>query len=143
MVRFATLILLFLAGQRAALAVGAGAAPPTSARAAASYVLAAEPGAKAGLPAGPTNQTPSPSLSVYPNPARGQTTVQISGPGGAAYQLRLSNVLGNEVRRLLVRPDNAATEGTALDLSTLPPGVYFCSLLVNDKTTATKRLTVL
>ena len=89
-------------------------------------------------------QTPTPALSVYPNPARGQTTVQVSGPGGAGYQLRLSNVLGSEVRRLLVRPENSPAEGgVSLDLSSLPPGLYFCSLLVNDKTMVTQRLTVL
>lgn len=90
-----------------------------------------------------TGQSPAPALSVYPNPAHGQANVQISGPGGADYKLRLNNVLGSEVRRLLVRPDNQATTGFALDLSDLPPGLYFCSLLVNDKTLITKRLTVL
>lgn len=100
--------------------------------------------AKLGLGSYTWGQTPSPALSVYPNPARGQTTVQISGPGGADYQLRLSNVLGSEVRRLPVRPENSPAEGgVALDLSTLPPGLYFCSLLVNEKTMVTKRLTVL
>ena len=90
-----------------------------------------------------TAQTPAPSLSVYPNPARGQTNVQVSGPGGADYKLRLSNILGGEVRRMPVRPENAPSDGVALDLSNLPPGLYFCSLLVNDKTLVTKRLTVL
>lgn len=99
-----------------------------------------------GLITGPTplGQTPLPGLSLYPNPARSQTNLQVSGPGGADYKVRLSNVLGSEVRRLPVRPDNApAPNGVALDLSDLPPGLYFCSLLVNDKTLVTKRLTVL
>jgi hypothetical protein len=70
--------------------------------------------------------------------------LQVNGPGGADYKVRLSNVLGSEVRRLFVRPDNApTTDGVALDLSDLPPGLYFCSLVVNDKTLVTKRLTVL
>lgn len=91
----------------------------------------------------PTGQSPMPGLNVYPNPAHGQTNVLVSGPGGADYKLRLNNVLGSEVRRLLVRPDNQSTTGFALDLSDLPPGLYFCSLLVNDKTLVTKRLTLL
>lgn len=90
-----------------------------------------------------TGQSPALGLSVYPNPAHGQTNVLINGPGGADYKLRLNNVLGSEVRRLLVRPDNQSTTGFALDLSDLPPGLYFCSLLVNDKALLTKRLTVL
>lgn len=88
-------------------------------------------------------QGTAPTLSVYPNPARGQTTVQVSGSSGPDYQVRLSNVLGSEVRRLAVRPDGQPTEGLTLDLSALPPGLYFCSLLANEKTLATKRLTVL
>lgn len=91
----------------------------------------------------PTGQSPVPGLNVYPNPAHGQTNVLVSGPGGADYKLRLNNVLGSEVRRLLVRPDNQSTTGFALDLSDLPPGLYFCSLLVNDKALVTKRLTLL
>lgn len=93
-----------------------------------------------GAPAG---QSPVPGLNVFPNPAHGQTNVLVSGPGGADYKLRLNNVLGNEVRRLLVRPDNQSTTGFSLDLSDLPPGMYFCSLLVNDKALVTKRLTLL
>ncbi|MGI4833900.1 MAG: T9SS type A sorting domain-containing protein [Janthinobacterium lividum] len=89
-------------------------------------------------------QSPVPALSFFPNPAHGQTTLQVSGPGAADYKVRLSNVLGGEVRRLPVRPENTpAADGVALDLSDLPPGLYFCSLLVNDKTLVTKRLTVL
>lgn len=91
----------------------------------------------------PTGQSPALGLNVYPNPAHGQTNVLINGPGGADYKLRLNNVLGSEVRRLLVRPDNQSTSGFTLDLSDLPPGLYFCSLLVNDKALLTKRLTVL
>jgi len=91
----------------------------------------------------PMGQSPALGLNVYPNPAHGQTNVLINGPGGADYKLRLNNVLGSEVRRLLVRPDNQSTSGFTLDLSDLPPGLYFCSLLVNDKALLTKRLTVL
>lgn len=141
MMRFATLLLLSFLSLRVALAATYEAKTGVGGKNARSSTLGSIP-VQPALGA-TTGQTPVPSLSVYPNPARGQTTVQVSGPGGADYKLRLSNVLGSEVRRLLVRPDNQANEGFALDVSDLPPGLYFCSLLVNDKTLVTKRLTVL
>lgn len=103
----------------------------------------AKPGGAPMALGAPMGQSPALGLNVYPNPAHGQTNVLINGPGGADYKLRLNNVLGSEVRRLLVRPDNQSTTGFALDVSDLPPGLYFCSLLVNDKALVTKRLTVL
>ncbi|MDJ0365117.1 T9SS type A sorting domain-containing protein [Hymenobacter sp. H14-R3] len=94
----------------------------------------------ATLPA-PT-QTGAPSLSVFPNPARGLLTVQLSAQHGPDYKLRLSNVLGREVR-LLPLPLAAAATGLPLDVTGLPAGLYFCSLLVNDKAVSTNRLTLL
>lgn len=84
----------------------------------------------------------APVFNIFPNPANKQTTVQVSGPAGGAYQLCLSNVLGREVRRLAVHPATQPKDGVTFDLSNLPAGLYFCSLLVDDKVVATKRLTV-
>lgn len=83
-----------------------------------------------------------PTLTLFPNPAHGQLTVQLAAPHGADYKLRLSNVLGREMR-LLPLSQVAATAGLALDVSNLPAGLYFCSLLVNDKVVTTNRLTLL
>lgn len=87
-------------------------------------------------------QTFNPTLSLFPNPARGQLTVQLSAQFGPDYKLRLSNVLGREVR-LLPLPLATAASGLPLDVSGLPAGLYFCSLLVNDKAVSTNRLTLL
>ncbi len=84
----------------------------------------------------------NPTLSLFPNPARGQLTVQLSAQHGFDYKLRLSNVLGREVR-LLPLPLTMAASGLPLDVSGLPAGLYFCSLLVNDKAVSTNRLTLL
>ena len=83
----------------------------------------------------------TPSLSVFPNPTRGQVTVQMTGQPGQEYKFRLANVLGREVRLLPLRPE-LATTGFAVDLTGLPTGLYFYSLLVNDKVVSTKRLTL-
>jgi hypothetical protein len=78
---------------------------------------------------------------VFPNPSRGQLTVQAVGLTGQGYKFRLANVLGREVRLLAFRPEQAS-EALAVDLSGLPAGLYFYSLLVNDKILSTKRLTL-
>ncbi|GAB2455472.1 hypothetical protein GCM10011375_03310 [Hymenobacter qilianensis] len=80
-----------------------------------------------------------PTLSVYPNPARGMVVVSLSQAPGPDYKFRLSNIIGREVRTLTLRPDLAST-GIAMNLSDLPAGMYFYSLLVNDKVVSTKRL---
>lgn len=85
-----------------------------------------------------------PTLACFPNPARGQVGVQFSTPRSlytADYKLRLSNVLGREVRLVPLRPE--AADNQPLDLSGLPAGLYFYSLLMNDKVVHTTRLTVL
>jgi hypothetical protein len=92
-----------------------------------------------------TNMPPQsgvPSLNVFPNPARGLLTVQLFAQHGPDYKMRLSNVLGREVR-LLPLPLATAATGLPLDVTGLPAGLYFCSLLVNDKAVSTNRLTLL
>ena len=94
--------------------------------------------ALASMPA----QSGAPTLSVFPNPARGLLMVQLVAQHGPDYKLRLSNVLGREVR-LLPLPLATAATGLPLDVTGLPAGLYFCSLLVNDKAVSTNRLTLL
>lgn len=94
-----------------------------------------------GLPAvaAPHTQT-VPVLNFYPNPSRGQLTVQIAAPQpGQDYKLRLANILGRELRLTPLRPDQTIG-GFTIDLTGLPAGMYFYSLLVNDKAVSTKRL---
>lgn len=83
----------------------------------------------------------TPSFNLFPNPSRGPLTVQISGQHGQDYKLRLTNILGRELRLQAVRPDQAA-DGVTVDLTGLPAGLYFYSLLVDDKVVGTKRLTL-
>jgi len=98
--------------------------------------------ALAALPAPAPSQLGAPSLSVFPNPGRGLLTVQLTAQHGPDYKMRLSNVLGREVR-LLPLPLATAATGLPLDVTGLPAGLYFCSLLVNDKAVSTNRLTLL
>ncbi|PJJ54852.1 T9SS type A sorting domain-containing protein [Hymenobacter chitinivorans] len=81
----------------------------------------------------------APTLNVYPNPSKGMVMVNLAQKAGETYKLRFSNIIGREVRQIALKPETA-TDGLAVNLSDLPAGVYFYSLLVNDKVVSTKRL---
>ena len=78
-------------------------------------------------------------LSVYPNPSHGQITVKLEQKAGQAYKLRVSNIIGQEVRTVALKPELTAN-GLPLDLSDLRAGIYLYSLLVDGKVVSTKRL---
>lgn len=80
------------------------------------------------------------SVNVFPNPSRGQVTVKLDQKlTNSDYQLRLSNIIGQEIRRVALKPE-AFTSGLPVDLSDLRAGMYFYTLLVDGKAIATKRL---
>ncbi|MCA8831539.1 T9SS type A sorting domain-containing protein [Hymenobacter pini] len=82
----------------------------------------------------------APTLSVYPNPSRGLVTVSVSQlPAKNDLKLRLNNIIGREIRTVAIRPE-AADGGMSINLSDLPAGMYFYSLVQNDKVLSTKRL---
>ncbi|MDO7874554.1 T9SS type A sorting domain-containing protein [Hymenobacter sp. ASUV-10] len=81
----------------------------------------------------------APVLNLFPNPSKGQVTLQISQRPGQDVKLRLNNVIGQEVRSVALKPELLAN-GQVINLSDLPSGVYFYSVLVNDKVMSTKRL---
>ena len=78
-------------------------------------------------------------LTVYPNPSRGQITVQLSQRASGDYKLRLSNIIGQEVRTIALKPELSGA-GLQVDLSDLRTGMYFYSLVVDGKVVSTKRL---
>jgi plastocyanin len=81
------------------------------------------------------------SVNVYPNPSRGQVTVQFEQKQklSADYKFRVSNIIGQEIRTIALKPE-LTSAGLPVDLSDLHAGVYFYSLLVDGKVTTTKRL---
>ena len=80
-----------------------------------------------------------PTLSAYPNPTRGVIKIQLAQTSNEAYKITLSNTIGQVVKTIKV-PESAHNSEIKLDLSTYPAGIYFYSLLVNDKMVETKRL---
>ncbi|MFB9864514.1 T9SS C-terminal target domain-containing protein [Rufibacter immobilis] len=80
-----------------------------------------------------------PSLNAYPNPSRGVTKISLSSLGDDHYKIRISNAIGKVYKEIPVMQPSA-TETIVVDLSPLPAGIYFYSLLVNEKMVETKRL---
>jgi len=80
----------------------------------------------------------SATLSIYPNPSKGMVVVTVNQKTGTDYKLRLSNILGREIRSFSLRPEAANVE-MPLNLSDLPAGMYFYSLVLHDKVVSTKR----
>lgn len=82
---------------------------------------------------------PLPSINAYPNPSHGITLFSLNQNATDKYKIRISNTIGRVVTSTELASASATTV-VQLDMSSLPAGVYFYSLLVNDKTVETKRL---
>ncbi|WP_439881461.1 T9SS type A sorting domain-containing protein [Pontibacter sp. MBLB2868] len=80
-----------------------------------------------------------PSINAYPNPSRGITKLWLNLPGANEnYKIRISNTIGKVLYVNELMP--AEKLEVELNMTSLPSGIYFYSLLVNDKTVETKRL---
>ena len=80
-----------------------------------------------------------PTLSAYPNPSKGRFTISLTQTAGDIYKIKISNTIGKVIQTITLG-DNANAADISIDLSDRPAGVYFYSLLVNDKMVETKRL---
>lgn len=79
------------------------------------------------------------TLSAYPNPTKGETAITLNHASGDNYKIRISNAIGRVIKTIEV-PRNLSASTVEVDLSNLPAGFYFYSLLANDKMIETKRL---
>ena len=68
----------------------------------------------------------SAALGIFPNPAHHQVTA----PGVSIAPVRIKDVAG----RLLTVPQRVSPKGTQLDVSALPPGIYFAEITADEKT---------
>lgn len=68
-------------------------------------------------------------INLYPNPTDGELTVEFETPDYEAYQLIISNSLGQVVFEKSITPPRFATPVTTEDVSWLAAGIYTVSLL--------------
>ncbi|QMU27741.1 T9SS type A sorting domain-containing protein [Adhaeribacter radiodurans] len=80
-----------------------------------------------------------PTLSAYPNPSKGRVTISLTQTSGDIYKIKISNTIGKVIQTITLG-ENANAADISIDLSDRPAGIYFYSLLVNDKMVETKRL---
>ena len=84
----------------------------------------------------------SPFLKSYPNPFGTVTTISFLTDVKANVQLFVYNALGERVVNLYTGVLAPGSHSYKVDASHLPDGMYYCSLLIDDKTYTTKMLVV-
>jgi hypothetical protein len=92
------------------------------------------------FPLGVESLTGKPTLSnAYPNPANNHVNFNVNGTGAGMSSVEVRNLLGSLVREINVTGNSGKI---TFETSDLPEGVYFCSLLVNGESTATRKIVV-
>ena len=80
-----------------------------------------------------------PVLSVNPNPTSGQTTVLLDGAEGKTVEIKLFNMLGEEVTTLFTKTCcNDEMIRVLWNAEEVPPGVYLVKAQVDSKTMVEK-----
>lgn len=82
------------------------------------------------------------AMSVFPNPAQGESTIAYQVQGGTqAVAVRVTDLLGREVRTLLDAKQAPGFHDFKVSMNDLPAGIYLVKVQVGDKV-ATRRLEV-
>jgi len=76
----------------------------------------------------------------YPNPFNPQTTIAFDLVEGAPVDLKVFNPLGSRVTTLISGPMEAGHHAIAFDGSHMTSGLYFYTLTVGDRFTATRKM---
>ena len=82
------------------------------------------------------------ALQACPNPFGPATRVDFEVPGSAFVSLRVYDVLGREVARLVDERLPGGTYARSFDGRGLPNGVYFCALTIGSESATRKMLLV-
>ncbi|HSI91125.1 MAG TPA: serine hydrolase, partial [Adhaeribacter sp.] len=67
-------------------------------------------------------------LVCFPNPVKGQGSIRYTLRKAQPVDITLQNSLGQTVKTLLSQPLQAGEHSLTVDTSTLPSGMYFCTL---------------
>nr|NQU89220.1 T9SS type A sorting domain-containing protein [Bacteroidota bacterium] len=78
------------------------------------------------------------SLSCYPNPSNGQTTIRYMLPDNYDVGLTLIDLYGKDIRVLLNAHQQAGSQKIVIHTGDLNGGVYFCRLQAGSQTETTR-----
>lgn len=78
----------------------------------------------------------------YPNPFNPSTTISYSLPQNGNVEIKLYDVLGNEIATVLNSVKEAGNYDVKFDASSLASGMYIYTIRVNDYTATKKMLLV-
>lgn len=78
-------------------------------------------------------------FNAFPNPAYGQTQIKYELEGADQAIIRIYNMLGEVIRNI---PVNGTKGNLTVDVSSFQSGIYFYSLVSDEKILATKKFTV-
>lgn len=79
------------------------------------------------------------AFSAYPNPTTGLANITLNTNSSDNYKIYISNVVGSVVKNIEVGK-TPGEQKIQVDLGSLPSGMYFCTLLANDKMIETRRI---
>jgi serine protease len=79
-------------------------------------------------------------LSVYPNPTNGESMININLAENAMVELKLFNLLGEEIKTITSGKMQAGTHHLSYDTSSLSNGLYYYQLSVDNKKYVNKLL---
>ncbi|MCX6269882.1 MAG: T9SS type A sorting domain-containing protein [Bacteroidetes bacterium] len=77
---------------------------------------------------------PSFNLDIYPNPTTGKTQIVYIIPEEGNVNLKFYDLLGKEVKSLILNKKAAGTGYLTFDANTLPQGIYSCHLIFSGST---------
>jgi hypothetical protein len=86
-----------------------------------------------------TTKTMVNQITAYPNPATNRVTIKYSLGKNAPAKLVLKNLMGTT---LYTTPLNAGSDNVSIDVSQYASGIYFYSLLIDERIVSTKKLLV-
>jgi hypothetical protein len=88
------------------------------------------------FPVGIAEKIPTPSFSVYPNPAKANLNITFDKPLKDNVSLKVYNLVGQEQRNIAI---NQMGRTVSVDIRNLQPGTYLVQFITPDGKMTTQR----
>ena len=88
------------------------------------------------------NPATQPELAIYPNPMTDNATLAITLGMESHVSVTIFNIIGEQIQSVEDRIMEAGTTNLEFRAGTLPSGIYFCRMLINEENVIIKRIEV-